>query len=551
MEVSGQHCTADPQFCWTIVTTNFVTFRLRPADSFVAFTRPASLQCYTEFLDRAPAMSAIEPFSLFEEKGAKRIQIISNDEVPKLEYNQVQILEGENGEKTIFVVNPTVDNMSAKQLLEGFNFMSVEGGGIEDGEGEHMEQENEIEEDVDPLKLSPTMLSEKDCWNWKETEMLIKIRGSKHSRMLMAPNGTKCKIWQEVAEELKERGIEKGAKACDEKWRRLKMGYYRVKDKINLGFKPRWQYYKLLDDIFQQEHHMKQSVSIDKNSKPSDHVYHKTENNDSNASTNSTSECALEETVNKTNILDDRWTYKPIISLIKYRKKYDHQFKTARPGVKTKLWRQIADHLSKGRGFNFTGDGCYDKWRSMMTRYRSLKAKKTFFPHASIKWVYFKPMEEILGADFDNYEQKRDSPKEEYHEEPVHENEINYGLQMELQEDARIQFEPKQTVDIEIQTEDSSINNSSPLDIFTATLATELLHQKRGLLDIMKEQTKSFEDRLKRLEDAEARMAEIQQEKFSRQEELIRNLGIANDLEKRKIQVLERFLENFNNPKNL
>lgn len=67
----------------------------------------------------------------------------------------------------------------------------------------------------------------------------------------MAPQGKKRLLWDEISEQLRERGYNYPGVVCDRKWRLLKANYFKRKEKYKkLGMGGvKWQYYYDLDRL--------------------------------------------------------------------------------------------------------------------------------------------------------------------------------------------------------------------------------------------------------------------------------------------------------------
>lgn len=89
--------------------------------------------------------------------------------------------------------------------------------------------------------------------NWTEaaTKSLIDLWGMYRSRFMLAPQGKKRLLWNEISAQLHKNGHNYSGLVCDRKWRLLKANYLKRKEKhkkFGLGA-IRWQYYHDLDRL--------------------------------------------------------------------------------------------------------------------------------------------------------------------------------------------------------------------------------------------------------------------------------------------------------------
>ncbi|XP_066585430.1 uncharacterized protein [Prorops nasuta] len=62
-----------------------------------------------------------------------------------------------------------------------------------------------------------------------------------------------------------------------------------------------------------------------------------------------------------------------------------------------KIWKEIAGNMAK-RGYNFTEDQCFTKWKNLKQKYRSVKDLHNSTGNSRIEWEYFESMDEILNV---------------------------------------------------------------------------------------------------------------------------------------------------------
>lgn len=80
---------------------------------------------------------------------------------------------------------------------------------------------------------------------------MIELWGAYRQRFLLAPQGKKRLLWNEISEKLCQNGHNYSSIACDRKWRLLKANYLKKKEKYK---KPgnsdvKWQYYYDIDKL--------------------------------------------------------------------------------------------------------------------------------------------------------------------------------------------------------------------------------------------------------------------------------------------------------------
>lgn len=67
-------------------------------------------------------------------------------------------------------------------------------------------------------------------------------------------------------------------------------------------------------------------------------------------------------------------------------------------GQKNKLWENVAREMYKKGHKNFTGTNCDDKWRGLLNQYRKVHDANKKTGGSSIKWKYYKYMEEVIES---------------------------------------------------------------------------------------------------------------------------------------------------------
>lgn len=90
-----------------------------------------------------------------------------------------------------------------------------------------------------------------ETWTEAATKCLIELWGVYRSRFLMAAQGKKRLLWNEISDQLHQSGHNYSGLVCDRKWRLLKANYFKRKEKYKkLGVNcVKWQYYYDLDRI--------------------------------------------------------------------------------------------------------------------------------------------------------------------------------------------------------------------------------------------------------------------------------------------------------------
>jgi len=90
-----------------------------------------------------------------------------------------------------------------------------------------------------------------DIWTEQATKCLIELWGLYRPRFLLAPQGKKRLLWDEISNQLRQNGHNYSGLVCDRKWRLLKANYVKRREKYKqLGVNSvKWHYYHDLDRL--------------------------------------------------------------------------------------------------------------------------------------------------------------------------------------------------------------------------------------------------------------------------------------------------------------
>ncbi|VVC33974.1 Hypothetical protein CINCED_3A017160 [Cinara cedri] len=185
--------------------------------------------------------------------------------------------------------------------------------------------------------------------NWTEaaTKCLIDLWGMYRSRFMLAPQGKKRFLWNEISEQLRQNGHNYSGLVCDRKWRLLKANYLKRKEKYKkLGIGAvKWQYYHDLDRLL--------GVPT--------------------------------ETIS--------WSMESTMCLIESFDHHKDKFMKAATGGKLAIWKQIAEEMLQ-HGFSYSARACDNKWRTLKNRYNKNKMRAN--RNKKVVWVYYNKIDAVL-----------------------------------------------------------------------------------------------------------------------------------------------------------
>ncbi|XP_050422985.1 uncharacterized protein LOC126834835 isoform X2 [Adelges cooleyi] len=186
-----------------------------------------------------------------------------------------------------------------------------------------------------------------EVWTEAATKQLIQLWGMYRSRFLIAAQGKKQLLWNEISEALQQRGHNYSGTVCDRKWRLLKANYLKRKEKYKkFGVhKIKWQYYQDMDRLLRL---------------PSESV---------------------------------AWTMDSTVCLIESFDRHKDKFMKAATGEKLLIWRDIANEMMQN-GYSYTPRACDNKWRTLKNRYN--KNRMRVEKKKKVVWIYYDIIDSIV-----------------------------------------------------------------------------------------------------------------------------------------------------------
>ncbi|XP_050542137.1 uncharacterized protein LOC126905970 isoform X2 [Daktulosphaira vitifoliae] len=207
-----------------------------------------------------------------------------------------------------------------------------------------------------------------DVWTEAATKQLIQLWGLYRSRFLIAAQGKKRILWNEISEVLRQNGHNYSGIVCDRKWRLLKANYLKRKEKykkIGTNF-IKWQYYQDMDRLLR----------------------------------------APIESV--------AWSMDSTMCLIESFDRHKDKFMKAATGEKLLIWRQIANEMLQN-GYDYTPRACDNKWRTLKNRYNKNKSRAE--RNKKVVWVYYEKINSVLrDLNKDSKCDKDNKPHDGYNE---------------------------------------------------------------------------------------------------------------------------------------
>ncbi|XP_027846330.2 uncharacterized protein LOC114126555 isoform X3 [Aphis gossypii] len=189
--------------------------------------------------------------------------------------------------------------------------------------------------------------STSDIWTEQATKCLIELWGLYRPRFLLAAQGKKRLLWNEISNQLRQNGHNYSGLVCDRKWRLLKANYVKRREKYKkLGVNSvKWQYYHDLDRLLGVP---AESIS---------------------------------------------WSMDSTMCLIECFDNHKEKFMNAATGEKLLIWKQISEEMSQ-HGFNYTPRACDNKWRTLKNRYNKNRMRTN--RNKKVIWVYYNKIDSVL-----------------------------------------------------------------------------------------------------------------------------------------------------------
>ncbi|XP_008186014.1 uncharacterized protein LOC100164223 isoform X1 [Acyrthosiphon pisum] len=219
-----------------------------------------------------------------------------------------------------------------KKENEAYNHMNVVDETIENNEEE-------------PIELPPS--GNTDIWTEQATKCLIELWGLYRPRFLLAPQGKKRLLWDEISNQLRQNGHNYSGLVCDRKWRLLKANYVKRREKYKqLGVNSvKWHYYHDLDRLLGVP---AESIS---------------------------------------------WSMDSTMCLIDCFDNHKEKFMNAATGEKLLIWKKISEEMAQN-GFNYTPRACDNKWRTLKNRYNKNRMRTN--RNKKVIWVYYNKIDSVL-----------------------------------------------------------------------------------------------------------------------------------------------------------
>ncbi|XP_015380189.1 PREDICTED: uncharacterized protein LOC107173948 [Diuraphis noxia] len=214
-------------------------------------------------------------------------------------------------------------------------------------ESEAYNNMNVVEETRENNEEELVELPPSDIWTEQATKCLIELWGLYRPRFLMAAQGKKRLLWDEISDQLRERGHNYSGLVCDRKWRLLKANYIKRREKYKkIGVNSvKWQYYHDLDRLLGVP---AESIS---------------------------------------------WSMDSTMCLIDCFDNHKEKFMNAATGEKLLIWKKISEEMSQN-GFNYTPRACDNKWRTLKNRYNKNRMRTN--RNKKVIWVYYNKIDSVL-----------------------------------------------------------------------------------------------------------------------------------------------------------
>lgn len=211
-----------------------------------------------------------------------------------------------------------------------------------------------------------------ETWTEAATKCLIELWGLYRTRFLIAAQGKKRLLWNEISEQLRQKGHNYSGIVCDRKWRLLKANYLKRKEKYKrLGVQSvKWQYYHDLDRLL--------GVPVE-NSKMFNNYYL--------------------NMLTYVFMFIVSWNMDSTMCLIDAFDHHKEKFMKAATGEKLTIWKQISDEMAQ-HGFNYSPRACDNKWRTLKNRYNKNRMRSN--RNKKVIWVYYNKIDLVLKGNVQN-----------------------------------------------------------------------------------------------------------------------------------------------------